>query len=415
VTGSSGDGGAPGPSAPGAGPVLVSPAVFSERARVPAALAPLVPLFVLDVLTAFTVGMVPPLLPLVVDSWALSAVEAGLVNTAYAVGRLAGNYPAGHTRARWGTRAAVFGGLAGLAAGSVACALAPTFPLFLAARVVMGLGASVSMFAVFAELLEAAPAGWRGRAANGFEATAILSVAAGSVLAAAVAQRAGWRVVFVGATVVVALTVVTWRAIPSRAGRRRAAAGGGGWTAAASLRALAPVYWACLAMSLTWAGLFATVLPLVGDRRYGLPAGAIGLAMGAGYLADVVVLTALAVLIDRVRQDRLFLGGAATAMAGAALLVLGAAPAAFVAATVLIACGFAVWMVPATVLTARVGTPLPAAPLAILRVAMDLGMILGPLASGALVELAGDRTAVLATAVVFVAGAAGLAGRRGRV
>jgi MFS family permease len=168
-------------------------------------------------------------------------------------------------------------------------------------------------------------------------------------------------------------------------------------------------------MSLTWAGLFATVLPLVGDRRYGLPAGAIGLAMGAGYLADVVVLTALAVLIDRVRQDRLFLGGAATAMAGAALLVLGAAPAAFVAATVLIACGFAVWMVPATVLTARVGTPLPAAPLAILRVAMDLGMILGPLASGALVELAGDRTAVLATAVVFVAGAAGLAGRRGRV
>ena len=45
-----------------AGPVLVPPAVFSERTRVPAALAPLVPLFVLDVLTAFTVGMVPPLL-----------------------------------------------------------------------------------------------------------------------------------------------------------------------------------------------------------------------------------------------------------------------------------------------------------------------------------------------------------------
>ena len=53
-----------------------------------AVLRPLLPLFVVDVLTAFTVGMVPPLLPLLADEWQLSPLQVGLVNTLYALGRL---------------------------------------------------------------------------------------------------------------------------------------------------------------------------------------------------------------------------------------------------------------------------------------------------------------------------------------
>ena len=78
--------------------------------RLRAVLRPLLPLFVIDVLTAFTVGMVPPLLPLLADEWRLSPLQAGLVNTLYAVGRLGASYPASAMRAREGTRA---GGLPG--------------------------------------------------------------------------------------------------------------------------------------------------------------------------------------------------------------------------------------------------------------------------------------------------------------
>jgi putative MFS transporter len=128
-----------------------------------AAVRPLLPLFVIDVLTAFTVGMVPPILPLLADEWQLSPLQAGLVNTLYAVGRLATSYPASALRARYGTRAVVFLGLALLVLGLVACGLAPGFPAFLVARLLMGIGASAAFLAIFAELLETAPAAWRGR------------------------------------------------------------------------------------------------------------------------------------------------------------------------------------------------------------------------------------------------------------
>ena len=103
-------------------------------------LRPLLPLFVIDILTAFTVGMVPPLLPLLADEWRLSPLEAGLVNTLYAVGRLGTSYPASGLRARRGTRAVVLLGLSLLIAGVVACGLAPGFTSFLVGRLVMGIG-----------------------------------------------------------------------------------------------------------------------------------------------------------------------------------------------------------------------------------------------------------------------------------
>src|SRR4029453_14270847 len=102
-------------------------------------LRPLLPLFVIDVLTAFTVGMVPPLLPLLADEGRLSPLEAGLVNTLYAVGRLGTSYPASALRARHGTRTVILFGLLLLIAGVVACGLAPGFPSFLVARLVMGI------------------------------------------------------------------------------------------------------------------------------------------------------------------------------------------------------------------------------------------------------------------------------------
>ena len=183
-----------------------------------AVLRPLLPLFVIDVLTAFTVGMVPPLLPLLADEWRLSPLQAGLVNTLYAVGRLGASYPASAMRARQGTRRVVFLGLALLVTGVVACGVAPGFVTFLLARLVMGVGASAAFLAIFAELLETAPAAWRGRVTNLFEGMAILSLAIGSTLGAWIAGQVGWRWVFVGAGPVLLLCGLTWRALPGRGG-----------------------------------------------------------------------------------------------------------------------------------------------------------------------------------------------------
>ena len=379
-----------------------------------AAVRPLLPLFVIDVLTAFTVGMVPPLLPLLAAEWQLSPLQAGLVNTLYALGRLATSYPASALRTRHGTRAVVFGGLALLILGLVACGLAPGFPAFLAARLVMGIGASAAFLAIFAELLETAPAAWRGRLTNAFEGMAILSLGVGGVLGAWVAGVVGWRWVFVGAGPVVLLCLVAWRGLDPAAGRRHAEpAAVDPPERYAAHRRLLPVYVASLTLSMTWSGLFATMAPLLGHEKYGLTSGALGLALGAGYAAELAGLLGVGLVIDRVRREPVFLAGALAVAAGGLVLAVGLHPAVFVLGLVLVGGGFAVWMVPAIVLADRVRTPMPPAYFAVYRIAMDAGMIVGPLAIGAMADGFGGRLAVGSAGFVLVAGAVALGlGRR---
>ena len=384
-------------------PAALGAAVASPFGTV---LRPLLPLFAIDILTAFTVGMVPPLLPLMADEWRLSPLQAGLVNTLYAVGRLGASYPASALRARRGTRTVVFLGLALLIAGVVACGLAPRFPAFLLARLVMGVGASAAFLAIFAELLETAPAAWRGRLTNLFEGVAILSLAIGSTLGAWVAGQLGWRWVFLGAGPVLLLCVIAGRALRPEAGRRIAGAHSpsraGGHLAH---RRLLPVYLASLSLSLTWSGLFATMAPLLGHARYGLGAGPIGLALSAGYTAELVGLLGVGLVIDHVRREPVFYLGAGSVATGGLVLAAGTHPAVFVLGLVLVGAGFAVWMVPAIVLADRVGTPIAPGYFAVYRIAMDTGMIAGPLVLGAVADVAGARVAVGSAGFALVVGA----------
>jgi MFS family permease len=353
--------------------------------------------------------MIPPLLPILAAEWALSPVQVGLINTIYAVGRLAGSYPTTRFRARQGTRLAVLVGFGGLVVGAIGCGGAPTFPIFLAGRLVMGVGASAAFLAVFAEVLEAAPAAWRGRAANAFEATAILSLAVGGVLAASLTGVGGWRGVFLGMAALLVASLPVVRRIGPGAGRHAGSMPGDPGSLPASARwPLVPVHVAGLTLALTWSGLFATLVPLLGHERYGLAGAALGWALAAGYVAELVGLIVLGLVIDRVRREPVFLAGALSVLAGGVLLAVAARPAAFVVALALVGGGYANWMIPATVLADRTGTPIPPGQLAVFRITMDTGMILGPLLLGSVAELVGDRVAVATAGLVLVAGALAL-------
>jgi MFS family permease len=397
-------------TAPPGAPEAAAPRSFGAAVR------PFLPLFVVDVLTAFTVGMVPPLLPLLAAEWQLSPLQVGLVNTLYAVGRLGTSYPASALRARHGTRAVVFVGLALLVLGVVASGLAPGFLSFLAARLVMGIGASAAFLAIFAELLESTPTAWRGRLTNAFEAMAILSLGVGSTLGAFIAGAVGWRWVFVGAGPVLLLCGLVWPRLGAEAGRRAATPEASGRAdAQAAHRRLLPVYGASLSLSMTWSGLFATLAPLLGaaESGYGLSSGALGLALSAGYATELAGLLGVGLVIDRVRREPVFLGGGLAVALGGLVMAAGTHPAVFVVGLALVGGGFAVWMVPAIVLADRVGTPMPPGYFAVYRIAMDAGMILGPLTLGALADLIGARAAVGSAGLVLVAGGLALGlGRR---
>jgi MFS family permease len=218
--------------------------------------------------------------------------------------------------------------------------------------------------------------------------------------------------VFVGAGPVLCLCVFAARAIAADAGRHAPAVATGAEHGLVHRR-LVPVYVASLALSLTWSGLFATMAPLLGHERYGLGAGPIGLALSAGYAAELAGLLGVGLVIDRIRREPVFYAGAASVALGGLVLAAGTHPAVFVLGLVLIGGGFAVWMVPAIVMADRVGTPIAPGYLAVYRIAMDSGMIVGPLAIGALADVAGARAAVGGAGFALVAGAVVLAlGRR---
>jgi MFS family permease len=352
--------------------------------------------------------MVPPLLPLIAGDWTLSPLEVGLVNTVYAVGRLGATYPASRARARHGTRAVTFLGLGILIAGALACGLAPGFPAFLAGRALMGLGTSAMFLAVFGEVLESASPAWRGRLVNAFEGLAILSLGVGGMLGAWLAEATGWRRVFLAAAPVLLGCVLTWPRLDPAAGRRDARPAATARVGGAGHRRLAPVYGASLALAMTWSGLFATLAPLLGHEGYGLGAGALGAAMGAGYVAEILGLVVVGLAMDRGRAEPIFPWGAGAVVAGGLLMALGAHSGAFVLGLVLVGGGFAVWMVPAAVLSERVGTPLPPAYLAVYRLAMDTGTIAGPLLLGGVADLLGARAAAGSAGFLLVAGAVAL-------
>jgi DHA2 family methylenomycin A resistance protein-like MFS transporter len=104
---------------------------------------------------------------------------------------------AGSMADRSGARRVYLIGLAGFAAGSAACALAPGLGVLIAARVVQGLGASTLLPCSLALIVHRFPdRGARARALGVWGAMGSLGVALGPVLGGVLIALAGWRAIF---------------------------------------------------------------------------------------------------------------------------------------------------------------------------------------------------------------------------
>jgi len=192
-------------------------------------------------------------------------------------------------------------------------------------------------------------------------------------------------------------------AVTARPGRDRAGSLGA--------RRLTPVYVASLTLSLTWSGLFTTLVPLLGHARYGVSDTRLGVALGAAYAAELVGLIGIGLVIDRVRREPVFLAGAVSVAVGGVILGASTHPGLFFLGLGFLGAGFAVWMIPPTVLADRIGGPIPPMHLTVYRTAMDVGMIAGPLVLGGLAQATSDRLVVGTAGLVLIAGALALARR----
>lgn len=177
-----------------------------------------------------------------------------------------------------------------LALGLLASALAPTMPALLMASLVTGLAATLAQDFVPAAVT-LAPSHRRGKVVGTVMTGLLLGILLSRLVSGAVAEAAGWRVMFGAAAVgIVALAAIVWLAIPSFTP-----------TTQLGYRALLGSMWqlwrrhgvlrrAAYAQALLAVGFsaFWSTLALMLHARFGLDsaaAGAFGLAGAAGALA----------------------------------------------------------------------------------------------------------------------------------
>src|SRR5947207_2568545 len=97
-----------------------------------------------------------PLLPHFVDHYGLSKADAGVLSATYAVGVLAASVPAGVAATRYGPREAALAGVLLTAAASLAFGLAGNVWVLGTARLLQGIGSSLSWDGALAWLIAAA-------------------------------------------------------------------------------------------------------------------------------------------------------------------------------------------------------------------------------------------------------------------
>ncbi|MFI5710840.1 MFS transporter [Kribbella sp. NPDC051620] len=97
---------------------------------------------------------------------------------------------------RWGRRRTFAGGLALFSIASIACALAPSVPLLIAARTVQGVGAAVVMPLAMSLLGAAFPPEQRGWAIGIFSGLTGLAVLGGPMIGGAVTEGLAWQWIF---------------------------------------------------------------------------------------------------------------------------------------------------------------------------------------------------------------------------
>ncbi|QDZ16497.1 MFS transporter [Humibacter ginsenosidimutans] len=203
--------------------------------------------------------------------------QAGWMISAYALGVVVGAPTIAATAARWPRKRLLLWLLVTFTLGTVAAAVAPTFPLVLAARFVAALphGAYFGIASLVAASLMGP--GKRGRGVafvlSGLTIANVVGVPAITWLG----QQAGWRVAYLAVAVIFALTfVAVFVAVPWQAGNPDA-------TMRRELKAFTrPQVWFTLGVgAIGFGGLFALytyIAPIVTDVA-GLPEGAVPLML----------------------------------------------------------------------------------------------------------------------------------------
>jgi multidrug resistance protein len=351
-------------------------------------------------------SVIVPVLPVYADQLDASTTAIGALYAMYAIGLVVAAPVLGRWSDRVGRRKAVLLGSAGIVVTTALYAVAGTFPLLVAARVLQGVAAAAVWTAGIALVAETVPEHRVGRAMGTVMAAMSAGLILGPPVGGALEQAGGHRLLFgvlVGVCTVAGLTQAALIRDATGAGQARDPVGG--LLRDPRLRGtVVAVFLVASALS-----MLEPIMPLELADRFNAGPLLIGLIFGAATLANGAASPLTGAIADRVDRGRLM----ALGLVGAGVL-MGAlavpAPDILVVAAVLV--GFAVAygfvIVPALSELAAVarthGNTGYATVYAAFNISYSLGMLLGPLAGGAGADIAIGPTLLVAAIILAAAG-----------
>lgn len=331
-----------------------------------------------------------PLLPRYARDLNLNQMEVGILFGSYAVALLLATFPVAILTDRYGRKAPMLWGLAGLGAATVVFALSKQYWLLVLARSFQGAAGAATWLPGMALLADHFPSESRGRAMGTAFAAANLGVLIGPPLSGFLDQHAGPATPFLLGAALVALDAAGRAFLlpevePERGARlpfRQLLS-----NPVIRLFAGAMAMGSCL-----WA-LLESTLPLDLDRRLALSPSMIGLCFAGSALAHTFTSPLMGQLSDRIGRVRVLRMGLVSTALLLPLPVLLPQTWMVVLAMMGLGSTASFIMSPCSPAVAdqveRLGSQSFASAFSILNLAYSVGLMVGPLVGGALVQALG--------------------------
>jgi MFS family permease len=361
-------------------------------------------------------GAIVPVVPLFAEQYGVSQSAIGLTIAVYGLARFLVNVPAGRLADSHGRRIALATGGLVTVIGTIGCALAPSYELFLAARFVAGAGAAFVLTGGQIVLADISTNQNRGRVMAIYQGVFLVTVGGGAFPGGWLAEHVGLAAPFwVSAVMAAVVAVLAWFFVPETRHLAHgllssAASSGQPLSAGAQVRQVmaAPGF---LLISLVGfatvaarTGALFNVIPLFAEEEIGLGADQIGIGIGMVSIIGLLFVYPSGLLVDRFGRKAIIVPS--TLVSAAAMLLFGYATSfeLYLFASVVWSTASGISGATPAAYAADIAPPgMAASAMGLFRAVSDSGYVIGPLALGALADATTSVTALRATAATLLA------------
>jgi MFS transporter, DHA1 family, multidrug resistance protein len=345
-----------------------------------------------------------PLLPEIGRDLHVGPADLAFLTTAFAIGRLAMDLPAGRLADGRPPALVLAGTGLGVAISAALLGTADAFAVALAGMFFLGVASSLTNTTGMTLFATSAPAERRGAAMAAFSMALMTGQTLGPAVGGIVAGIAGWRAAqgvaaAIGVGVLVTCLLVATESPPRAVARPEASDGGDGLSRLqAAILASVP-----FAVFFTLGALPQTLLPIIGSGDLDLSATAIGVALGAGGIVRFAGSAATGRLSDRVSRKAALVPSLVVMSGAVAILAPPPTVATWLLTILLLSIASSGIAVAATIIADQVPAGTVGRRLGTFRFTGDLGLLAGPAVTGLLYQHSGRASAMLVAAAVLAA------------